>query len=147
VFNGTAPNVRAGRTLAYVGRIVGYNNDLDKWEVHSNPKPNPYANPNANPNPLGEPLTTTSATRRFKIGDLVQVFNGTAPNVRAGRTLAYVGRIVGYNNDLDKWEVHSNPKPNPYANPYANPNPSGSENNVVEAWRSQQSRRGIYESL
>lgn len=89
----------------------------------------------------------TPATSRFKVGDLVQVFNGTAPNVRAGRTLAYVGRIVGYNNDLEKWEVHSNPKPNPYAKPNANPNPSGSEYYVGEAWRSQQSRRSIYESL
>jgi len=55
--------------------------------------------------PTTEPPPTTPAPRRFKVGDLVQVFNGTAPNVRAGRTLAYVGRIVGYNNDLDKWEV------------------------------------------
>ena len=55
--------------------------------------------------PTMEPPPTTPAPRRFKVGDLVQVFNGTAPNVRAGRTLAYVGRIVGYNDDLDKWEV------------------------------------------
>ncbi len=28
------------------------------------------------------------------MGDLVQVFKGTAPNVRAAGTVAYVGRIV-----------------------------------------------------
>jgi hypothetical protein len=33
VFNGTARNVRATSTVAYVGRIVGYNNDIRKWEV------------------------------------------------------------------------------------------------------------------
>jgi hypothetical protein len=51
------------------------------------------------------PPPSTPAPRTFKVGDLVQVFNGTAPNVRADRTLAYVGRIVGYNDGCGKWEV------------------------------------------
>jgi hypothetical protein len=55
------------------------------------------------------PPPSTPAPRAFKVGDLVQVFNGTAPNVRAARTVAYIGRIVGYNDDLGKWEVHSYP--------------------------------------
>jgi hypothetical protein len=67
--------------------------------------------------PTTDPPPSTPAPSRFKVGDLVQVFNGTAPNVRAGRTVAYVGRIVGYNNDLDKWEVHSYPSPKPKPKP------------------------------
>ena len=55
--------------------------------------------------PAIAPPPSTPAPRTFKVGDLVQVFNGTAPNVRADRTLAYVGRIVGYNDVFGKWEV------------------------------------------
>jgi hypothetical protein len=55
--------------------------------------------------PAIPPPPSTPAPRTFKVGDLVQVFNGTAPNVRADRTLAYVGRIVGYNDGFGKWEV------------------------------------------
>ncbi len=66
---------------------------------------------NEDPSLVEGELTTPPplAPRAFKEGDLVQVFNGTAPNVRAARTVAYIGRIVGYNDDLGKWEVHSYP--------------------------------------
>ncbi len=56
--------------------------------------------------PTIPPPPSTPGPRTFKVGDLVQVFNGTEPNVRAARTVAYVGIIVGYNNEFGKWEVH-----------------------------------------
>jgi hypothetical protein len=61
------------------------------------------------PLPLPIVSTSTPVTTRFTIGDVVQVFNGTGSNVRASRTVAYVGRIVGYNKNIMKWEVHHYP--------------------------------------
>ncbi len=47
--------------------------------------------------------------RSFKIGDLVQVFHGTGAYVEGRKTVAYIGRIVGYNEALGKWEVDFEP--------------------------------------
>ena len=61
------------------------------------------------------------------MGDLVQVFHGTGAYVEARNTVSYIGRIVGYNNELGKWEVqcpHSNPNPNTNRNPNPNSNPN-----------------------
>ena len=42
----------------------------------------------------------------FEVGDLVQVFEGTH-YVRGRKTIAYIGRIVGYNECEGKWEVQT----------------------------------------
>ncbi len=42
----------------------------------------------------------------FKVGDLVQVFQGTH-YVVGRKTMAYIGRIVGYNECEEKWEVRT----------------------------------------
>ena len=52
------------------------------------------------------PPPRTPVARRFKVGDLVQVFHGTGAYVEGRNTVSYIGRIVGYNNGLGKWEVH-----------------------------------------
>jgi hypothetical protein len=41
----------------------------------------------------------------------VHVFQGTAAYVRGRNTVAFIGRIVGYNEDAAKWEVHLTPTP------------------------------------
>jgi hypothetical protein len=45
--------------------------------------------------------------RKYKVGDLVHVFQGTAAYVKARNTVAFIGRIVGYNDEDAKWEVHA----------------------------------------
>ena len=61
------------------------------------------------PSNLGmEPLLPpprTPVAIRFKNGDLVQVFHGTGAYVEGRKTVAYIGRIVGYNEALGKWEA------------------------------------------
>jgi hypothetical protein len=52
------------------------------------------------------PAPDTPLARRFTVGDLVQVFHGTGAYVKGRKTVSYIGRIVGYNKELDKWEVH-----------------------------------------
>ena len=52
------------------------------------------------------PPPRTPVARRFKVGDLVQVFHGTGAYVEGRNTVSYIGRIVGYSNELGKWEVH-----------------------------------------
>jgi hypothetical protein len=63
--------------------------------------------PNEHPSP--QPLLSTPTARKYKEGDLVHVFQGTAAYVKARNTVAFIGRIVGYNDEDAKWEVH--PKP------------------------------------
>jgi hypothetical protein len=53
--------------------------------------------------PLPPPRTPVSS--RFKNGDLVQVYHGTGAYVKARNAVAYIGKIVGYNETLGKWEV------------------------------------------
>jgi hypothetical protein len=49
------------------------------------------------------PATPTAS--KFKVGDLVHVFQGTAAYVRGRNTVAFIGRVVGYNERDAKWEV------------------------------------------
>ena len=48
-------------------------------------------------------------TRKYKVGDLVHVFQGTAAYVRGRNTVAFIGRVVGYNEGDAKWEVQPIP--------------------------------------
>ena len=48
----------------------------------------------------------TSTCLKKKVGDLVQVFHGTGAYVEGRNTVSYIGRIVGYNEALGKWEVN-----------------------------------------
>jgi len=45
--------------------------------------------------------------RTYKTGDLVHVFQGTGDYVRGRNTIAFIGRVAGYNDADAKWEVHS----------------------------------------
>ena len=63
--------------------------------------------------PTAPPPPWTPLTRKYKVGDLVQVFQGTAAYVRGRNTVAFVGRIVGYNEEAGKWEVHPKTLPQP----------------------------------
>ena len=53
----------------------------------------------------------TPEARSYSVGDLVHVFQGTGPNVRGRNTVAYIGRIVGFNEAAGKWEVQSRGRP------------------------------------
>ncbi len=50
----------------------------------------------------------TPAARKYKVGDLVHVFQGTAAYVRSRNTVAFIGRVVGYNERDAKWKVQPN---------------------------------------
>lgn len=54
--------------------------------------------------PLGTPTSM-----KYKVGDLVHVFQGTAAYVRGRNTVAFIGRVVGYNEGDAKWEVQPIP--------------------------------------
>ena len=56
--------------------------------------------PTAQPPP---PCTPTAT--KYKVGDLVHVFQGTAAYVRGRNTVAFIGRVVGYNELDGKREV------------------------------------------
>ena len=51
----------------------------------------------------------TPAGRTYAVGDLVHVFQGTAAYARGRNSVAYIGRIAGYNDSAGKWEVQPNP--------------------------------------
>ena len=55
------------------------------------------------------PAPRTPVPRLFAVGDLVQVFHGTGAYVEGRNTVSYIGRIVGYTNELSKWEVLMKP--------------------------------------
>ena len=55
--------------------------------------------------PTAQPLPCTPTASNFKVGDLVHVFQGTAAYVRGRNTVAFIGRVVGYNELDGKWEV------------------------------------------
>ncbi len=59
----------------------------------------------ANDDPSTHPAPCTPMALKYKVGDLVHVFQGTAAYVRGRNTVAFIGRIVGYNTETGKWEV------------------------------------------
>ena len=59
----------------------------------------------ANDDPSTHPVPCTPMAMTYKAGDLVHVFQGTAAYVRGPNTIAFIGRIVGYNTEAGKWEV------------------------------------------
>jgi hypothetical protein len=59
--------------------------------------------------PPTQPLLRTPIASKFKVGDLVHVFQGTTAYVKGRNTVAFIGRIVGYNDDKSKWEVKPQP--------------------------------------
>ncbi len=65
--------------------------------------------------PLSSPRTPVA--NGFRNGDLVQVFHGTGAYVEGRKTVAYIGRIAGYNEALGKWEVLVHLFPPPPPNP------------------------------
>jgi hypothetical protein len=52
-----------------------------------------------------QPLLCTPTSIKYKVGDLVHVFQGTAAYVRGRNTVVFIGRVVGYNEGDAKWEV------------------------------------------
>jgi hypothetical protein len=60
-----------------------------------------------NVEPATCPPPSTPVGRAFKVGDVVQVFQGTGAYVVGRKTIAYIGRIVGYNECEGKWEVQA----------------------------------------
>jgi hypothetical protein len=62
-----------------------------------------------NDEPTAPPPPCTPLAMKYKVGDLVDVFQGTAAYVRGRNTVAFVGRIVGYNTEAGKWEVQRKP--------------------------------------
>ncbi len=45
--------------------------------------------------PTAQPLPCTLTATKYKVGDLVHVFQGTAANVRGRNTVVFIGRVVG----------------------------------------------------
>ena len=62
-----------------------------------------------NDKPATHPPPCTPTVGKFKVGDIVHVFQGTAAYVRGRNTVAFIGRIVGYNTEANKWEVYPEP--------------------------------------
>ncbi len=60
-----------------------------------------------NEQPSAHSLLGTPMSRTYKTGDLVHVFQGTGDYVRGRNTIAFIGRVAGYNDADAKWEVHS----------------------------------------
>ncbi len=48
---------------------------------------------------------TPERSQCIKVGDLVHVYNGTSLGTRAYRTTAYIGTVVGYDEEAKKWLV------------------------------------------
>jgi hypothetical protein len=48
---------------------------------------------------------TPELAKRFKAGDLVHVYQGTAPGTPGKKTEAFIGRVVGYDAQHQKWLV------------------------------------------
>ena len=55
--------------------------------------------------PTTQRLFGTPTSIKYKVGDLVHVFQGTAAYVKGRNTVAFIGRVVGYNEGDAKWEV------------------------------------------
>jgi hypothetical protein len=50
-------------------------------------------------------LGTPQPSKRFQVGDRVQVFQGTGPGVPVKRTMQFIGIVLGYNEAKGKWKV------------------------------------------
>jgi hypothetical protein len=66
----------------------------------------------------------------------VQVCHGTGAYVKGPKTIAYIGRIEGYNEALGEWKVDfltrfPNPSPNPFFNAIPLPNPNAKLRNTM----------------
>jgi hypothetical protein len=48
---------------------------------------------------------TPEPAKRFGVGDLVHVYQGTAPGTPGKKTEAFIGRVVGYDAQHQKWLV------------------------------------------
>ena len=48
---------------------------------------------------------TPEPTSRFKVGDIVHVFQGTAPGTPGKKSEAFIGTVVGYDRQHEKWLV------------------------------------------
>jgi hypothetical protein len=48
---------------------------------------------------------TPQPSCKFKVGDLVHVYNGTCAGTRGYKTIAYMGTVVGYDKHQSKWLV------------------------------------------
>ena len=44
----------------------------------------------------------------FRVGDIVHVYEGTSTGIRAHRTVAYIGTVVGFHEEERKWLVRNN---------------------------------------
>ena len=42
---------------------------------------------------------------RFSVGDTVHVFHGTTPGIAGYKTVAYIGVVVGFDDETGKWLV------------------------------------------
>jgi hypothetical protein len=61
--------------------------------------------PEPQTNQLSEDLVTPQPSKRFQVGDRVQVFQGTGPGVPGKKTIQFIGIVVGYNTEKERWKV------------------------------------------
>ncbi len=48
---------------------------------------------------------TPEPRQGFRVGDIVHVYMGTSAGIRAHRTVAYIGTVVGFHEEESKWLV------------------------------------------
>ena len=58
--------------------------------------------------PDNELPQTPEPRQGFIVGDTVHVYMGTSAGVRAHRTVAYIGTVVGFHDKERKWLVRNN---------------------------------------
>ena len=58
--------------------------------------------------PDNELPQTPEPRQGFIVGDTVHVYMGTSASVRAHRTVAYIGTVVGFHDEERKWLVRNN---------------------------------------
>ena len=51
---------------------------------------------------------TPEPRQGFIVGDIVHVYQGTSTGIRAHRTVAYIGTVVGFHEGEMKWLVRNN---------------------------------------
>jgi hypothetical protein len=51
---------------------------------------------------------TPEPRQGFRVGDTVHVYMGTSAGVRAHRTVAFIGTVVGFHEEERKWLVRNN---------------------------------------
>ena len=52
-----------------------------------------------------EDAQTPQRTRCYSVGDTVHVYHGTSAGTRAHQTVAYIGTVVGFHEEQQKWLV------------------------------------------